>query len=211
MKPIDVWKAIGNKLPNGAWILYLGAWSASAIFGAVAIIGSIPYSSVFDDWGVKKRAEVNLVQEIVSEARKNGGSDEEDLEGSINDFVGEAEGATEEEAIVEELPREDADCVLVGYTKLNGKIDRLLLGTIYKTKLKYVGTIYFSALPEKDQRSLSERMLHYRRRSPVVKDKLPEESIFLKPVLMCRVSYTKQSATGKLESIEFEEMMADVN
>lgn len=210
MKPLAVWKSCVDKLPEKAWIIYLGGWSLTAVMGAVVIIGSIPYSAVFDDWGFKKRAEVNLVQEIVSQARTNRGEGEEDLEGAMKDFVGKAEGEIEEEPVPEEVvQRENADCVVMGYTKLDGEIDRLHLATMFKSKLTYVGSIKFSTLPASEQSGLRERMLHYRQSSPITKANVARAT-WLKPVIMCRISYEKQGKKGMMEKIEFSEMMADL-
>ena len=198
LKPVEVWKANTYQLPKGSWMFILLGWSLMSIFGSIAIIGSIPYNAAFEDWGVRERAKPNLLQAVVSQARNAKGDGSEDLEGAINDFVGDANAedlAAEEEKDKATAKRENADCIIIGYVKLSEiYYERIMLGAIVGGQLKYVGSIMYSDLPEAVQRELGERMIHCRSKRPVVKVH-EDKATWLKPNLMCRVSYEKITET----------------
>ncbi|MDA0831986.1 MAG: hypothetical protein O2955_14765 [Planctomycetota bacterium] len=70
MKPIYIWFSTFNVLPKKAWSVWLMSWGVAAIIAAMTLIGGIRYSAIFDDWGFVPHAQVNLVQEIVEQARE---------------------------------------------------------------------------------------------------------------------------------------------
>ncbi|MCA9039328.1 MAG: hypothetical protein KDA65_03165 [Planctomycetaceae bacterium] len=214
LKPIEIWKANTARLPKIAWLFLMLGWSLTAIFGSVAIIGSIPYNALFEDWGVRDRAKPNLLQAVVSQARnakKDEGAD--NLEDAMNQFVGDAnaEDLEEEEKAAANENREEADCIIMGYVKLSDSyFDKIMLAAMVGQKLKFVGSINYYDLPQDVQLELSERMLHYRTKQPLV-HVVDKDATWLKPNLMIRVSYEKMTESGRMVDIEFVQSLADLH
>ncbi|QDU82831.1 hypothetical protein Pla110_45940 [Polystyrenella longa] len=213
LKPVEVWKANTYRLPKGAWLFCLLGWSITSIFGSIVIIGSIPYNAVFEDWGVKERAKPNLLQAVVSQARqKKKDEGPENLEDAMNQFVGDAnaEDLEAEAEATANAKRQEIDCIIVGYVKLSDSyIEKILLSALVGGELKYVGSLNYYELPEETQRELGERMIHYRTKRPLVKV-VDKDATWLKPNLMCRISYLKMSENGRMSEIKFEASLADL-
>jgi hypothetical protein len=80
MKPIGIWKPALTQLPLHAWRVWLAGWGLTAIMGAILVVGGIRFSAIFDDWGFEQPAQKNLVEAIVSEARRQKEAGAESLE-----------------------------------------------------------------------------------------------------------------------------------
>ena len=104
---------------------------------AVAVIGGVRYSAIFDDWGFEKQATPNLLNEITKQAREHEGEGADSLEDAVNDFAGEEEPVEEEPVIVERFAM---DCLIIGYTGNSpDKFDGLVLAALLRGRLQYVG------------------------------------------------------------------------
>lgn len=204
MKPLGLWRNSLRKLPEAAPRLWLASWGGMAAVCALAIVGGIRYSAIFEDWGVRGRAQHNLVHEITQRAREQEG-DSRSLEEAVKDFAGEEEAA---EAKAAEVVHETIDCVVIGYTKKEGdtEFESLLLASLVKENLEYVGMVSLD-IPAEVRQELNRRLAKLQRNTPFVS--CTQAGIWVKPVLACRVQYSGWSA-GRLNQPRFETMLKDL-
>ncbi len=206
MKPVEVWKPTFRALPTGAPRVCTAGWGLTAFVCGLLVVGGIPYHRAFEDWGIRKRADVNLVQEIVQQAREQEADDSGSLEDAMNDFTGEAEEAAEAVAEVV-VPREEIDCVIYGATRVGrNSIGRLLLATKINGRIQYVAALEFETLPPQAKADIEELLPQISAKRAFVKSPYPAE--WLRPVIMCRVSYTELEKSGRLKEPEFVELLA---
>ncbi|MEX0724975.1 MAG: hypothetical protein WD065_01815 [Planctomycetaceae bacterium] len=181
MKPVYIWFSTFNVLPKKAWSVWLAGWGSTAIVAAMALVGGIRYSAIFDDWGFVPHAQVNLVQEIVERANETeGGSD--NLEDAINDFA----GGEDEEGEEDNRNWVEVECLIIGYTPMSDTdFNTLLLATRVQGNLTFVGTIPAEKIPVDVRQKLLVRMRQLDTFRPIVK--VPQAALWVKPQLMCRV------------------------
>jgi len=205
MKPFEIWKYSVQDLPKSAKKFWLMGWSLTIAISALTIIGGIRYSAIFDDWGYQKSAQANLLQSISKMAQENAEEgDEGNLEDSIDNFAN-GESPEDEDDLKQYEP---VDCLIVGYTKsANSGISTLLLAKTVKNELKFVGSLPARQLPKEAQASLLRRMQNLRQAKPFVKMSLG--GIWLKPVLMCKVSSKNFEKNKKLKGVKFESLLRD--
>lgn len=205
LKPLEVWKPAFRKLPAKAWRVWMAAWGLWAVFCAVTLVGGVRYSTIFDDWGFEKSANVNLVQEIVKKARIEGEKGAESLEDAMNDFVGVPGEETEEE--IAKWPH--ADCLIIGYQpdKVAGGFSSLLVASIIDNRLRYVGMISVKDIPMESREQLYAKMRSLVQKKPFVQADL--EAIWIKPQLMCRVAYKDFTKSKEFIRPKFREMLRD--
>lgn len=209
LKPIEVWKPSMRKLPAGAWRIWSLAWGMWGAFCAVVLIGGVRFSTIFDDWGIEKKANMNVVQEIVKKARRDGGDGADSLEGAMNDFVGDKVPEDESEEAIAKWPQ--ADCLIIGYQadKDRGGFSSILVASVVDNKLSYVGMLSVQDVPEESRKGLYARMRSLAQKKPFVNIDL--EAVWLKPVLMCRVAYKDWTKSKELVRPKFRAMLRDVD
>lgn len=199
-QPLAIWGPSNRILPKSAPRLALAIWGATAAFLAVAVIGGINYNAMFEDWGFEEQAQANMVHEIVRQARE--GEGEESLEEAIDEFVGDEED--KEEVIIE---TQDLDCLIIGYIgESPEKFTGLVLASLVKGKLQYVGTV-FNGIPKEDREILADRMATLGRDRPFVKAKVAAN--WLQPTLMCRINCEGLTKRNKLKKPAFVSRLAD--
>lgn len=207
LKPFEVWKPTIRKLPAKAWLVWAAAWGAWGIFCAAVLVGGVRYSTIFDDWGFEKSANVNLVQEIVKKARAEGEDGAKSLEDAMNDFVGEGVPGEETEEEIAKWPH--ADCLIIGYQpdKEAGGFSAILVATVIDNQLRYAGLVRVKDIPQHDREQLYARMRSLVQKKPFVKSDL--EAIWIKPELMCRVAYKDFTKSKEFIRPRFREMLRD--
>ena len=206
MKPVEIWKPSIRQLPAGWNRVCLGGWSSFAIFAAFVFIGGIDINAVFEkDWGFEKQAQANLLHAIVDEARKQKEGAEENLEGAMNQFVGEGEPKEDKNK-----PLPAVECVVIGYVPTDDAevFSAVVLASLVEGKLRYVGTVSSAEIPEEHRDVLRKRMPRLQQERPLVKSPVPAN--WLRPVLLCRVNYSEWSSQKQLKGAVFEKMLADL-
>ncbi|MBT6154268.1 MAG: hypothetical protein HOK71_13040 [Planctomycetaceae bacterium] len=208
MKPLALWRPTFSTLPKSAWRVWMFAWGQTAMICAVLIIGGLNFSALFDDWGVKKNSSANLVQAIADQARENG-EDEESLEDALNKTATAGDDIAPKEEL---LPVEDpiVECLIFGYRKnLEEKPTALLLATIVKGRMKYVGMISVVGIPDEAMQTLTERMPNLTQKNPFIKCRF--KAVWLRPQLMCEVEYKEWTRSNQLLKPKFRELLAEID
>ena len=206
-QPIAIWSPSTRQLPKSFPRLVLAIWGLTAAFLAVAVIGGVRYSAVFDDWGFEKQATPNLMSEITKMARENEEEGADSLEGAIDDFAGKGEEIVEEEPVPEDLV--ELDCLIIGYTgESEEKFSGLVLAALIRGKLQYVGTVYEGVSPEV-RAGLAAEMKSLGRDRSFVRTKTSAR--WLKPKLMCRVTSSPLKKGKLLVNPVFKERLTDTN
>jgi hypothetical protein len=210
MKPIELWKPTMSLLPKAAWRVWVAAWGLTAILCGAFVVGGLRYDALFEDWGAEKRAGLNVVQEVVAQARKEREGGAGSLEDAMNDFVGE-----EKKDDIDKLPSED--CLIFGYiVEERGELDSIVVASVVGHSLTYVGRVPAREIPEESRNRLLARMKHLRRRAPFVKaDQQITESgkqmNWLEPILMCQVAYSEWDHDHRMVKPRLKRLLADVD
>lgn len=182
MKPIYIWFSTFTVLPKRAWSVWLAGWGMTSVFAAMALIGGVRYSAIFDDWGFVPHAQANLVQEIVERAKQAEGGNQDDLEEAMKDFTGEEEGTGEED----NRNWVEVECLIIGYTPRSDRdFNTLLLATRISGTITFIGTIPAEKIPVDVREKLLVRMRQLDTFRPIIK--VPQAAKWVKPQLMCRV------------------------
>ncbi|QDT30748.1 hypothetical protein Enr10x_61160 [Gimesia panareensis] len=192
LNPFKIWRPTIARFPEGAWKLDMTVWGLTLTVGAFAIVGGFEFNSLFDDWGVRKTANVNLVSSIVDQAKQHEGDGAEDLEGALNDFA----GGTEEE-MKEKLPEEEGvtgklpefDCLVVGYTTLpDGRINSVLLASSFNKRLVYAGKLNATDIPAEVLEEWQQRLPGLEQFAPFVKVNADGATTWIKPQITVNVA-----------------------
>lgn len=208
MKPMGLWKPTFAALPKNAWRVWMFAWGQTAMICAVLIIGGLIFSALFDDWGVAKNSNANLVQAIADQARENG-DDADSLDEALNNTATVADEVTpKEDAVPIENPT--AECLIFGYRKnLAGEPTSLLLATTVKGRMKYVGMISVVGIPEEALQTLIARMPNLTQNNPFVKCRY--KAVWLRPQLMCEVEFEDWTRGKQLKKPQFLQLLAEID
>lgn len=194
LTPLKIWRPTINRFPEGAWKIDMAVWGLTLTVGAFAIVGGFEFDSLFDDWGVRKTTNVNLVSTIVDHAKEaEGDGGAENLEDALNDFAGGSEEAAKA-AIPEVEEKEEPadklfeyDCLIVGYrTASDGGIKSVLLASSYKKKLVYAGTLDANEIPADVLENWQQQLPQLEQFAPFVKSKGP--ATWIKPRVTVKVS-----------------------
>lgn len=192
LNPFKIWRPTISRFPEGAWKLDIAVWGLTLTVGAFAIVGGFEFDSLFDDWGVRKTANVNLVSSIVDQAKEHEGDGADNLEDALNDFAGgtEEEGKEmipEEEGTTGQLP--EFDCLLVGYTTLpDGRIDSVLLASSFNKKLTYAGKLNATDIPAEVLEEWQQRLPKLEQFAPFVKVKTKGPTTWIKPKITVNIA-----------------------
>ncbi len=213
LTPLKIWGPSIRRFPGGAWKLDLAVWGLTLVIGAFAIVGGFEFNSLFQDWGVRKSADANLVASIVDQAKEaDGGAD--NLDGSLSDFAGgsdEAKKAAIPDSLEEPaLKFPEFDCLLVGYTTLsNGKIDSVLIASSYNKRLVYAGTINAKAIPKAVMEEWQAQLPTLKRSTPFVKTK--QGATWVKPKITFKVKSKGWTETNdRLIKPQFSTLLQDI-
>ena len=206
MKPISVWAPTVRDLPKSFRRSAAGLWGATAALLAIAVIGGIPYSALWN-WGGERRVKTNLVQAITQQAAQAGATDE-DLEGAIGDFAGKA-GADDLKNKEKDIQRKrSAECLIIGFMPLgDSDFSSLILASVSNGQLRYVGTVA-DGIPADVRRELNQKMREMLRTEPFVKCTLP--GVWVEPQLVCNIRFQNWTDSRKMNKPLFDQIMADV-
>ena len=208
LRPIYVWLPSLQALPERLSLVVAGACSLTAMVMSLAVIGGIPYESLWE-WGFKEPPKQNLLAAVAEQARKAKAEDQP-LEEAIRDFSGQAAVDDQTPEKSAPLPRRFGQCLILGYTPDPDRPDdfeSLVLAAVVDNELKEIGTVSTGFTPEA-RAELNRRMRALQRDEPFVPSLAP--AYWIDPRLACRVSFTKQFASGRLESPAFDKLLADV-
>ena len=204
LKPIDLWKPTFAALPSQPWKPWCLGWGGVGLLSAVGIIGGIDYMSIFDDWGVEKRAKQNVVAAVCEQARQQR-KGAESLEQAMKDFTGEAVPEEEKEPTLQTV-----ECVIFGYGKSSdGTIGSLLLATVVNSRMQQVARLSISELPEPARKKVEARLPGLQQKRAFVRSNT--KATWVKPVLMCRLKFEEWTGSGSLVNPRFDCLLADVN
>lgn len=216
LNPLKIWRPTISRFPAGAWKLDLAVWGLTLTVGAFAIVGGFEFNSLFEDWGVRKTANVNLVSSIVDQAKQHEGDGAEDLEGSLNDFAGGSE-----EDIKEKLPESEGvtgklpefDCLLVGYTtQSDGRIESVLLASSFNKRLVYAGRINATDIPADVLEAWQQRLPKLEQFTPFVKVKANGPTTWIKPKVTVGVASKGWSETNQqLVKPQFVSLLQEIS
>lgn len=207
MKPVQLWKASTRVLPAGAWRFWLAGWGVAMVICGAAVVGGVPYGALFEG-GEDKKADKNLVHEVVEQARKEREGGAESPEKAMNDFAGdEAAEAEKAEDPLAHLPT--MDCLIFGYVERDdGDLDAVLLASVVGSDVRYVGRVSADNIPQEDRGKLLARMKDLTRKKPFVQTN--QEARWLKPILMGRIAYTELTRDNQMVKAYLKVMLADL-
>lgn len=208
IKPFKAWAKIGAELPERAWLVQIASGALSAIIGATAIIGGIPYERLLD-WGFKQPVSQSLAGAIIDQAKQQA-AEEKSLEEAVNDFAGQAAGdLTGDEEKPPEKPRTKLDCLVIGY-RVNdrGTLDSILLATEVDGRLKYIGDVR-PQLEEEPRQEMLEKFEAAGTKRAFVRTNV--EALWLKPKFTCKASYTEwPEGKSRPRELRWEEMLDEM-
>ncbi len=202
MKPVEIWKPTFAKLPEGNRRICGAIWGMAMMFAAVVILGGFAFDAMFEDWGFEKR-ETNLVKEVVKRARKKGKGDG-DLEGAMKEFVGEGELEDEPAPLLE------TQCVILGYTiSETGELESLILGSVPRGGLSYVGVVLKKDIPEEKR---AEVLMEVQNANSLeeccIKRGVPiEKAHWLEPKVRCLIEHKAWTTQYRLQQPVFLELV----
>ncbi|QDU00302.1 ATP dependent DNA ligase [Gimesia aquarii] len=214
LTPLKIWRPTIRRFPYGAWKLDLAVWGLTLMVGAFVIVGGFEFNSLFQDWGVRKSADVNLVASIVDQAKETDGG-ANNLEGALNDFAGGSDEA--KKAGIPDSQAEPAlklpefDCLLIGYTTLStGKIDSVLIASSYNKRLVYAGTISTKKVPKHILEEWQTQLPALKQSAPFVKTK--QRATWVKPKITFKVKSKGWTDTNhRLIKPQFSTLLQEVN
>jgi len=216
LNPFKIWRPTISRFPAGVWKLDMAVWGVTLTVGALAIVGGFEFNSLFNDWGVRKTANVNLVSSIVDQAKQHEGDGAEDLEGALNDFAGGSEEdikekLTESEGLTGTLP--EFDCLVVGYTTLSdGRIESVLLASSFNKRLVYAGKINATDIPAEVLEAWQQRLPKLEQFAPFVKVKANGPTTWIKPKITVNVASKGWSETNlELVKPQFVSLLQEIS
>jgi hypothetical protein len=207
LRPLKLWFKRFAKLPSQLWLTDTAAAGLTAAVMSVVVIGGLPYERLWD-WGFKKPPKQNLMGAVMSQIQKVEGKGNDNLEDAVKDFAGtqNLEEAGKPIASPPPKPRLHSDCVILGYRlDASGRLQSLVLGTAYKKKLVYAGSVSPKMSPE-ESTGLMQMLSDTSTKQPYLP--LQISATWVVPKYSCRVSYNKQEKqTGRLLDPQWEEFL----
>ena len=212
ISPLKAWLLTFSRLPERLWVVIAGSNGVTLALAAMLIIGGIQWDRLWD-WGIKAPPKQSLVSAIAS-AAANGPSNDDGLEDAVQGFAGQAGGGVTGQANnklkpnTPPAPRFKADCLIIGF-ELNNRdeISKLLLASERNGQLMYAGSIK-PELDTNENLRLAKRMIEMRTSQPFVKVKLNAQ--WVQPRFTCRISYAKQEESGRLQDMQWEELLPEI-
>ncbi|QDU97318.1 ATP dependent DNA ligase [Lignipirellula cremea] len=237
-KPIAIWFPTFAELPATCARVGLALVGLSGMFGALVVVGGIPYHWLWEYEPAQKK-NPNLLKEIVKNAdelaKYSGESSSDSLEDAVSDFAGEVEDKDDKEAYLDSLaedlrrsltgkeeidPRpESLNCLIVGYrvhTKGDnqGKLKTLLVASPVKQKLRIVAMVsegFDQPVSEFDSQTVGDQLLEELRqigRSEAVV-RNPYTAEWVKPVLACNIKFASWLDGTQLLNPAFDRLVKD--
>lgn len=206
LRPLKIWNRILRELPAKLWAVDTAAAGLTAVVMSIVLIGGLPYHRLLD-WGIEPPKEKEdlrgAVMSQIQSMSDEGGADS--LEDAVGELAGTQDLTEEEPPPPPPKPREETECVILGYrTNKEGLLHTLLLGTAYKGKLIYAGTIN-PPLNEEEQIALAQLLSTATIDGPVLP--LQTEAIWVEPKYACLVSYVEKTENGRLKDMRWEEFL----
>ncbi|QDT36733.1 ATP dependent DNA ligase [Stratiformator vulcanicus] len=208
LSPFGIWKETLTRLPDGVWRFWGAVWSLMAIIAALTLIGALDFNSLFEDWGVRQRASVRL-RETAAEAQQNADAS---LEESIEGAAATAMPAEEEEEQTNAEPkRQSVECLIVGYVPSREGFSWLLLASVIKGDLVYVGRVPSSDIGQEEYEHLIQRMTDPRLQThrPIVP--IGAVGIWLRPKLACTATTQGWTVSKRLRNPKFGSLLAELH
>jgi hypothetical protein len=212
LKPIRLWIQTCGNLPRRLRLVNSAACGAMMIFGAVIIIGGIPYERLWE-CGPKGTAKHELMGAVVDRMTELAGDDgNKSLDGAVNDFAGSGAADAAHHADAPPAPKEEfkADCVILGYTLgREGELFDLVLGAPNHGKLVFAGRIA-PKISDADAKELVATLKSITVAKPFIRLSAGS-ALWVKPQLTCRVKSQKQSDDGQLRNPEWDRMLGTMD
>ena len=206
LKPFKVWAPILRLLPATFGRVAVGTCGLNAMLMSVFVIAALPYHVLWD-WGIKERPKQTLVSAIVAHAMEAEG-DDDGLEDAIDDFAGASQDEAAANRILEKH-RRPLDCLIVGYTtnEAGDEIQSLVLAREFQGKLMIVTRIS-TGLEDEVRREYVPKLQQFARARPFIRT--ATEAKWVQPVYTCRVTYLRETATGKLTEVRYDRMLGSI-
>lgn len=209
IRPLKVWKRIFRELPTRLWLVNSAAASLTAVVMSLAVIGGLNYERLLD-WGFEPPPKKQkLMGAMMSQMQKTGKSSRDNLQDAVQDFAGSQNLDQDQQPTAPPpKPREETDCVILGYRAgQDGRIHTLLLGTSRGKKLVYAGTV---PPPDKQEfAGLEQQLVAARTDYPFLQ--LHTDATWVEPKFTCRASYTSQAKDGRLLGIRWEKYSGTIS
>lgn len=211
VRPLRAWKRLFQGMPKRQWLVHGLVCGIMLVFGAVLIIGHIPYERVWD-WNIKEPPKKNLLGAIADAAPES--NDDMSMEDALNSFADDAAvngaGAKKKNKNkATNLVRKKIDALILGYqVSREGQISTFFLATEYNGQLMYAGRVTPNLGPDEGLK-LVERMRVAHSQRPLISAP-DEETYWLQPRFTCRVTYDKRVESGRLQGLLWEEMLGEV-
>jgi hypothetical protein len=209
MKPLKLWARAIQNLPLRLWVANTATTGLAAALLSVLIIGGIPYDRLWD-WGVKQPPKQDLMGAIMDRVKKlDNGKESDDLEKSIGDFAGKkGDELNEKPKTAIAKPRENTDCVILGYL-LDGEggASTLLLGTASGGQLVYAGNVT-PKLPADEMKTLTESLKSIESKRPIIR--IDYDATWVQPKYTCRVTFGQRAKSGRLRDIEWSKLLGSI-
>ncbi len=212
LKPMRLWIQRCGNLPRGLRLVNSAACGLMMIFGAVVIIGAIPYERLWE-CGPKGPARHELMGAVVNrmtELTRDDGN--KSLEGAVADFAGNAAADTPHHDGPRDVPKEGfkADCVILGYTlDKAGDLFDLVLGAANHGKLVFAGRVT-PKISDSDAKDLVASLKSITVSKPFI-PLSAGSALWVKPQLTCRVKSQKQSEEGQLQNPEWDRLLGTMD
>lgn len=212
VNPMKAWFKTFARLPRRQWLVMGASNSITLAITAALVVGGIQWDRLWD-WGIAPPAKSSLLSAVAS-AAANVPTNGKNLEESVKDFAGTAEGleegsADKKQSTPKAAERLKTDCLIVGF-ELNDleQVAKLYLAHESKGRLVYAGSI-MPKLDAEKAKLLKAKLLLARTSVPIVKVNMA--ATWVKPRFPCRVSYTVEAPNGMLRNMELDELLPEIN
>jgi|tagenome__1003787_1003787.scaffolds.fasta_scaffold20947008_1 hypothetical protein len=209
VKPLKLWARTIQNLPSRLWLANAATNGLAAALLSVLVIGGVPYDRLWD-WGVKQPPKQDLMGAIMDRVKQlDNGEGSGDLEKSIGDFAGnKGDELKEKPKTALPKPRENTDCVILGYLlDGEGRLSTLLLGTVKGGQLVYAGNVA-PKLPADEMKTLTESLKLIESKRPIIR--IDYAATWVQPKFTCRVSFGQRAKSGLLRDIEWSKLLGSI-
>lgn len=206
LRPLRLWTRTCSGLPKRLWLVNSPICGVVAVAMSLFVIGGIPYDRLWD-WGFKQPPKQNLMGAVMDRVKEMEGKDGADnLEDAVKDFAGTENVDAKNSKKEEDKPRQNADCIILGYQLDNdGKLSSLVLGTAYHSQLVLAGTVT-PKLSERESQELLESLQAIKADHPFITVNTIS-AFWVQPQYTCRVTSTEQRKDGKLKEPEWDQLL----
>jgi len=226
LKPVTIWQQVFSELPRYNMLVNTGCWGFTTAICALVVVGGIDYEAILEHFAPRKKADTSVSAAVAAQAAPV------DTDGTMQEGMNEFSKAanveklnpagskalannddnTQQENLVQQPDGTEklltAECLIIGYTADNDKLNALLLASIVDKKLKFVGHLAADAIPEDARKELQYRVPQYHSNHSIVKCAFDAQ--WLEPVLMCLVSYQRATEQNRLTRMQLVELLQDI-